>query len=157
MPRCEIQPGVSPTFKRLVKSFERECPHVLDDLEDVFARIELDFRHAANAHAQTEYGGRIWKYECNSRDYKRGARGAFRIIAHYDETTNTLYPILLYFKPHLAKPENEFIDKALREIIDILATGQIEGRAGRVYLNRNFGLISGTSVWFMPPRSAVAS
>ena len=30
-------------------------------------------------------------------------------------------------------------------------------RAGLVYLNRNFGLISGTSAWFMPPRSAVAS
>src|ERR1700722_1046037 len=29
--------------------------------------------------------------------------------------------------------------------------------AGLVYLHRNFGLISGTSAWFMPPRSAVAS
>jgi len=29
-------------------------------------------------------------------------------------------------------------------------------RAGLVYLNRNFGLISGTSAWFRPPRSAVA-
>jgi len=30
-------------------------------------------------------------------------------------------------------------------------------RAGWVCLNRNFGLISGTSAWFRPPRSAVAS
>jgi ParB-like chromosome segregation protein Spo0J len=34
---------------------------------------------------------------------------------------------------------------------------QMVFRAGLVYLNRNFGLISGTSAWFMPPRSAVAS
>jgi len=35
-------------------------------------------------------------------------------------------------------------------------TGLLE-RAGWVCLNRNFGLISGTSAWFRPPRSAVAS
>jgi len=33
----------------------------------------------------------------------------------------------------------------------------IADRAGWVCLNRNFGLISGTSAWFRPPRSAVAS
>jgi hypothetical protein len=47
--------------------------------------------------------------------------------------------------------------ECLENGVKVIQECDSKGRAGLVYLNRNFGLISGTSAWFMPPRSAVAS
>jgi len=103
-----------------VRNFKGECPHLLDDLRDTFERIEKDYTTAADSHAQPGYQRTIWKYECKSRDFKRGAVGAFRIIAYYQEATNTLFPLLLYFKPRTSMPAASQIDAALIEIIEVL-------------------------------------
>lgn len=116
MPKCSIDIEASPTFSKLFKFYSRQYKQARNDLTKAFEKIEEDYSAAAQARRVQGAGGTIWKYRWKSTDLQRGASGAWRIIAHYEESTNTLYPLFIYLKTEMEDVSKEKIEQIVDEL-----------------------------------------
>lgn len=55
-----------------------------------------DRKTACYALPVPNFYGTVWKYRFESSDMGRGQSGGFRVMAHYSEQENTLYPFCIY-------------------------------------------------------------
>lgn len=120
MPRCKIDVEASSTFRKLLKSHGRKYPKLKDDLADALVEIEKDHETAAQANAIPGWNRTVWKYRWKSSDLQKGTSGGIRLIAFYEEDTETLFPMYFYLKSNKTDISKDEISKIVKELNDDL-------------------------------------
>lgn len=128
MPQCRIDLDASPTFQSLLKKLKRKYPRIVADLGDAFTEIEKAYPTAAHAdripriEAEMSVEVEVWKYRWKCSDQRKGAREGLRIIAFYNPTAETLYPLFVYVKSERTDVSPKEIAEAIRELLEVLAS-----------------------------------
>lgn len=120
MAGCRINGTSSPQFNKLREHWKRVYPHIDDDLSEAFRAIGENMNANKASRLQSGPNLEVYKYRQNSSDIKRGAKYGWRIIALYEKSTGTLYPILVYPKPVWSDANKNTVSEAIREIRLIL-------------------------------------
>jgi len=118
--QCLVDYRRSPTFGYLLEKYKKLFPHIENDVAATLSDARLNYRPARHARAMLHFNGTVFKYRVMCSDQGRGTRGGFRLIAFYDQTTNTLYPIFMYPKSEKADIEDEEVDRCLTELQEAL-------------------------------------
>jgi hypothetical protein len=117
---CLINHKRSPTFGYQLKKYQKLFPHIEEDLAATLSDVRLDYRTARHGKAMLHFNGTVFKYRMPCTDQGRGTRGGFRIIAYYDQKTNTLYPISMYPKSEQENIEDDEVERCVRELLEAL-------------------------------------
>jgi hypothetical protein len=103
----------------LIEKLRKRCPHIDADINKALAAIESD-GNACQGRPMVRFGGTVIKYRLKCTDQNRGSRGGFRIIAFYDQTSNTIYPISIYLKSDIEDLPDEDVRGCVNELQEAL-------------------------------------
>ena len=126
MSGCKIDSEASPQFKKLRERWKKSGYLSVDaDLEEAFSNIRKNIQanHCSRVPRFGEVlkGYHLLKYRQKDRASREGASGGWRILALYDPTTDTLYPIIVFPKKAMENADEDTINDAVTELLqDVL-------------------------------------
>lgn len=120
MQPCLIDYRRSPTFGYILQKYKKQFQNIESDVADALSDVRLDYRNARHAKAMLHFSGKVFKYRVACSDQGRGTRGGFRLIAYYDQNSNTLYPVTLYPKSEREDIEDEEVERCVKELQEAL-------------------------------------
>jgi hypothetical protein len=113
---CKIDREKSEEFKKLLKQWKRDYPHIESDVEKALAEIKGNIQAC---RGRLVLGGPrfdAYKYRQKSSDIPHGSSFGLRIIGLHDRKTGVMYPIIVYPKPVWATADNATIYAAMKEV-----------------------------------------
>ncbi|MFN7996980.1 MAG: hypothetical protein U0Q18_25425 [Bryobacteraceae bacterium] len=113
----------SPTLKRDIKKLAKTYRHIHTDLESLKAKIEPDYiNNQANPDKLKmphfpELQGKVWKYDCKSRDVNKHQRESMRLVCMFvGDDKVTLYGVMCFVRPNNAYIEPKEMARCLEEL-----------------------------------------
>ena len=101
MPSCRVDSTTSTTYTKLLSKITPKNPDLAADLQALYTEIGKD-RHAIGdcipRLKDPKIAGKMWKFRVPDKAGGRGKSGGYRVIGYFDETTNTMYMVLIYHK-----------------------------------------------------------
>ena len=125
MSGCKIDSDCCQQFVRLREYLKKNgYPKIDADLEEAFENIRKDVRANQCAvmpgFSDILQGLFLHKYRQKDKAHREGASGGWRIIALFDPSNSTLYPIVIYPKKELEDADDATITAGVREMMKIL-------------------------------------
>jgi mRNA-degrading endonuclease RelE of RelBE toxin-antitoxin system len=117
---CFIHDQGTHIFQRQLKDLRKKYPKVDGDLAAAYEDIRQDHQRACYAIPINNFGGSIWRYRFASTDMQRGRSGGFRLMAYYQDSTDSLHPFCIHTKAQFEFPDAKELKRWIKECIDDL-------------------------------------